>query len=161
MANQYEGLNLPQLLDLMHENVMPEAVSMFPATDAWLVLAGWVGAVLLLFSIRLWRDWQNNQYRRDALKLLDDIARNEAADPATSAALIAAVLKRTALAAYPRDSVAPLFGAAWSRFLVESSNHDELVARHAMALGNAAYAPGADGRTLLPPARRWVRVHRA
>ena len=161
MVSQYEGLNLPQLLERMHGNVMPEAVSMFPATEAWLVLAGWVGCVLLLLTLRWWQWWHGNRYRRDALELLDNIAEDEAADPTASAVRIAAVLKRTALAAYPRDAVAPLYGDAWSAFLVDSSNNDELVARHAAALGSAAYAPGADGRSLLQPARRWIRVHRA
>jgi hypothetical protein len=161
MLSQYEGLSLPQLFELMHDNVMPEAVSMFPATSAWLVLAGWVVGVLLLTAIRAWQQWRKNRYRRDALALLDELADDESADPVISAQRIAAVLKRTALAAYPRDAVAPLCGEAWSAFLVDSSNHDALVARHAAALGNAAYAPGADGRSLLQPARRWVEVHRA
>lgn len=161
MVSQYEGRNLPQLFELLHDNAMPEAVSMFPATSAWLVLAGWVGGVLLLIAVRWWQQWQKNRYRRDAMELLDQIADDESADPAISAQRIAAVLKRTALAAYPREAVAPLYGEAWSAFLVDSCNHDQLVARHAAALGNAAYAPGADGRSLLRPARRWVEVHRA
>ena len=137
MVSQYEGLNLPQLLERMHGNVMPEAVSVFPATEAWLVLAGWVGGVLLLLANRWWQHWRGNRYRRDALKLLDTIEEEEAADAAATASRIAAVLKRTALAAYPRDAVAPLYGDAWSAFLVDSSNNDELVARHARALGSA------------------------
>ena len=161
MANPYEGLSLPELFELMHGNAMPEPVSMLPATTAWLVFAGWISAILLLVAFRVWKNWRKNQYRRDALQLLEYIAGDESADPATTAARIAAVLKRAALAAYPRDTVAPLYGAAWSAFLVDSSNHDELVVEHATALGSAAYSPGADGRALLPPARRWVEVHRA
>jgi hypothetical protein len=82
-------------------------------------------------------------------------------DASTSAAQIAELVKRTALAAYPRDTVASLYGRTWSEFLVESANHDRRVAEKADDLAAAAYSPGKSGPDLLPAARRWIRLHRA
>ena len=123
MSERFEGLNLPQLLDLMHELVVPEAVPWFPQTPGWWVLCGWALAVTAL--------------------------------------LIAEIVKRAALGAYPRARVAGLHGRDWARFLCESSGDDRQVTEAAESLASAAYRPDADGRALLQPARRWVRVHRA
>ena len=161
MADRYEGLNLPQLLDLMHGNVEPEPVSLLPATDAWLVLAGWAVAVLAIGLAAWRRRWQRNRYRREALRMLAGIEADTRLDASTSAAQIAELLKRTALAAYPRDTVASLYGRTWSEFLVESANHDRRVAEKADDLAAAAYSPGQSGPDLLPAARRWIRLHRA
>ena len=53
------------------------------------------------------RHWQRNAYRREALRAL------ETADGRD----ISAILKRAALAAFPREQVASLNGAAWLAFL--------------------------------------------
>ena len=161
MSDRYEGLNLPELLELMHENVEPEVVSLLPATDAWLVLAGWIVTVLAI-ALGAWRRrWRRNRYRRDALRMLAGIEADTSLDATASAAQIAELVKRTALAAYPRDAVASLYGKTWSAFLVESANHDRRVAEQADDLASAAYMPGKSGPDLLPAARRWIRVHRA
>ena len=161
MSERYDGLSLPELLDLMHGNVEPAPVSLLPATDAWLVVAGWTIAIVTIATAAAWRRWQRNRYRREALRALDNIKADASLDASTSAAQIAEVVKRTALAAYPRETVASLYGKAWSEFLVTSSKHDRRVAASADELASAAWLPGADGPGLLPAARRWIRVHRA
>ena len=161
MSDKYEGLNLPQLLDLMHGNVEPEPVSLLPATDAWLVVAGWLVATVVIGLAAWRRRWQRNRYRREALSALANIEADSSLDAKGSAAEIAELIKRTALAAYPRDTVASLYGESWSAFLVESANHDKRVAAGADAIAQAAYSPVADDTAIVPAARRWIRVHRA
>ena len=161
MSERYDGLNLPELLGLMHGNVEPAPVSLLPATDAWLVVAGWTVAGIAIALAAWRRRWQRNRYRREALKALADIEADASLDASTSAARIAEVVKRTALAAYPRETVASLYGKAWSEFLVASANHDRRVAAGANELASAAWLPGAVRPDLLPTARRWIRVHRA
>ena len=53
--NSYEGLNLPQLMDLMHGLVMPAPVSLLPVTAGWWILSAWLLAVLIIVA-SLWRD---------------------------------------------------------------------------------------------------------
>lgn len=56
--NDYEGLNLPQLLDLMHDIVVPDPVSWLPQTAGWLVMTGWLLVVVLLVAYHVHRSWQ-------------------------------------------------------------------------------------------------------
>jgi hypothetical protein len=160
MSERYEGLSLPDLLALMHENVEPGAISLLPATEAWLVLAGWVVAVLAVALAAWRRRWQRNRYRREALRTLANIEADAGLDASASAARVAELVKRTALAAYPRDRVASLYGACWSTFLIESARQDRRVVAGADELASAAWSPGAGGPDLIPAARRWIKVHR-
>jgi hypothetical protein len=158
---RYEGLNLPQLMELMHGLALPAPVSWMPATPGWWVLLGWLTAVCLI-AVRQWLLWRRrNRYRRDAEAELATIAAQAEANPAAAAAKIAALVKRTALVAYERTSVASLYGADWARFIRASVNDDPLVAAAADELASAAYRSDADGRKLVAAARRWIRFHRA
>ena len=145
----------------MHGLVMPDPVSLMPMTPGWLVLAGWLLAVLILTARHLIKQRRLNRYRREALALLKTIECERDLCPVEAAQRIAALLKRTALAAYPRQQVASLSGDEWAQFLKESTNNDQQVADAAEMLAEAAYRPDADGRELSTPARRWIRLHRA
>ncbi len=159
--SQYDGLNLPQLLDLMHGLVMPEPVAWLPETPGWWIVLGWLFAVMLLAGWQLVKRRRRNRYRRDALTELKAIAAQPELGPAESAQRIAALLKRTALVAYPREDVAALYGGDWATFLKESAGGDRQIAAAADVLSAAAYRPDADGSVLTGPARRWIRLHRA
>jgi hypothetical protein len=154
-------LNLPELLDLMHGLVMPDPVPLLPVTPGWLILSGWLLAVSILAARYLSGLRRVNRYRREALAVLKTIDGESDLSPAESAQRIAALLKRTALAAYPRQQVASLTGTDWAQFLKESTRNDQQVADAAELLAAAAYRPDADGRELSAPARRWIRLHRA
>ncbi|MGI9199764.1 MAG: DUF4381 domain-containing protein [Woeseiaceae bacterium] len=157
----YEGLQLSQLMDLMHDLVRPEPVVWTPQTIGWAVIVVWaltVVAILLWHSIRRWR---RNRYRREALQELKSLQSQQDLDEQGVAAGIATILKRTALAAYDRPQVADLYGQAWADFLCESAANDAIVRRHAVAISNAAYAKEANGAELFAPVRRWIKVHRA
>ena len=134
----------------MHDLIGPPPVSFWPATPAWYALFAVLLALLLWLAWRGWRAWRRNAYRREALRLLD---------ATTQPAEIAAILKRTALAAWPRAQVASLSGADWAAFLQRSAPRAQLNAADAGMLAALAYAPGApDARDL---ARRWIRGHDA
>ena len=157
----YDGLNLPQLLELMHELHLPEPISMVPQTPGWWVLAGWLAAIALMTAAHLAGRRRRNRYRREAQSSLDGIAARAADDPSGSAQEIAAMLKRTALAAYPRATVASLYGADWAAFLCTTAGNDPEIAAAADGLAGSAYRADADGRALVSPAGRWIRLHRA
>jgi hypothetical protein len=160
-VNRYEGLNLPQLVELLHGPEMPEPVSWMPQTPGWWVLLGWLIAVSALGFIALVRHRRRNRYRREAEAVLGDIRSSADEDGQAAAAEIASLLKRTALVAYPRSRVASLYGRDWAQFLVESTDGDALVTAAAEGLARAAYGADADCRELIPAAQRWIRTHRA
>ena len=159
--SQYDGLNLPQLLELMHGLVTPEPVAWLPQTPGWWVVFGWLLVMLLFAAWQVIQRRQRNRYRREALAELKAIEAASNIEPAMAAQRIAAVLKRTALVAYPRQDVAGLYGTEWAQFLVESSGNDPQVAAVADDRAAAAYRPDADPNVLSTPARRWIRRHRA
>jgi len=159
--NPYEGLNLPQLLDLMHGLVMPEPVSWMLQTQGWWVVAGWLAVVIGLAVIKIVSRRRKNRYRREAIAQLGQIASMAAHDPAAAAVEIASLLKRTALAIYPRQQVAHLYGPDWARFLCETAGNDPGVAGAAADLAGAAYDRNVDGASLVSPARRWIEIHHA
>lgn len=159
--SRYEGLDLVGLMDLLHEIVEPAPVDWLPQTTGWWIAGAWVVAVLLLVARHGLAGRRRNRYRREAERELDAISVRAAAEPAATARDIATLVKRTALAAYPRDQVASLTGAQWAAFLCTSANDDTVVAAAATRIAAAPYQPDADGEALLAPARRWIRLHRA
>jgi hypothetical protein len=161
VSERFEGLSLPELLDLMHELVEPEAVPWLPQTPGWWVLLGWALTVATLIIASIIRRRRRNRYRREALASLDAIAAHPQMSAAESAQRVAEIIKRTALVAFPRARVASMHGGEWARFLCESCGNDRQVTEAAESLASAAYRPDADGRSILQPARRWVRLHRA
>ena len=160
MNERYEGLNLVDLLALVHDIVQPAAPAFVPGTAGWWVLTTWLFAMAMILTISIARRRRRNRYRRAAEAELNSIALAADEDPAANAARIAVLLKRTALAAYPRRRVASLTGPDWASFLIESSGGDSLVTARAESLAHAAYRKDVDGRELIPAARRWIRRHR-
>ena len=159
--NDYEGLNLPQLLELMHELVLPDPVSLVPEGPGWWILAAWAVLVAAICARALIASRRRNLYRREAMASLDRIEAAAGDDPAAAAMQIAVLLKQAALAAYPRADVAALYGEKWARFLSESASNDRAIEEASMRLATASYRPDADWRELVSPARRWLRIHRA
>ena len=159
--SDYDGLDLSQLLDLMHGLVMPEPIAWTPATPGWWIVSAWLLAVALLIALQIVRYRRRTRYRRQALAELKVIRASADAEPEKTAQQVALLLKRTALVAYPREQVAALYGADWARFLCQSASNDLRISQAASALAGAAYQPGTDGRLLLEPARRWISLHRA
>ena len=159
--NEYEGLNLPQLLELMHELVFPEPVSRMLEGPGWWIFFGWLVAVIVIVARSLVARHRRNRYRREAIARLAAIERSANDNPAGAASDIAVLLKQAALVAYPRADVAALYGEDWARFLNESASNDPVVTDVSARIARAAYRPDTDGRELIAGARRWIKVHRA
>lgn len=136
--------------EAMQGLILPPPVSFWPATPAWFVLFAVLVALLLWIAWRGWRRWQAGAYRREALQAVQAVQQ-----PAE----IAAVLKRSALAVWPRAEVAALSGREWAAFLQRTAPGAKLDATAARRLADLAYAP------MSPAARddaaRWIRFHDA
>lgn len=137
-------------LDRLQDIVEASPVSWWPPAPGWWV----VGAVVLLAGciagIRAWQRWQAQAYRRAALQELDT---------ATTVAAVAGILKRTALAAWPRANVASLSGAAWCDWLRQTAAA-ELTQEVADTLSRGIYRHDQSASAaLLAYAGRWIRDH--
>ena len=80
-------------LDNLRDIVESPPVSWWPLAPGWWVLLIALAIVTIIAVNRIWNQWKANAYRRSALKGLE---------MANSLAAIDGILKRTALAAYPR-----------------------------------------------------------
>lgn len=95
-------------LDKLYDIVIPDGPSWWPPSPGLWVLLIAVVLVLVLIGCRLYLRWHRNRYRRAGLYLLHD---------ADTEYDVSVILKRVALAAYPRGQVASLYGAEWAAFL--------------------------------------------
>ncbi|MFS8115222.1 DUF4381 domain-containing protein [Rhizobium jaguaris] len=152
----------------LHDISMPTPASWMPQTWGWMVL-GLILLAGLTLAFLLWlRQYHANAYRREARRILDGIE-IRIRNPETRQDAIhelAGLLKRTALAAWPRDEVASLSGQAWVRFL---DGHAEGGAGHMLALllddveyrndANIDGLPQNDGDDIAAAARRWIERH--
>jgi len=135
----------PADLSNLRDIVVPPAVYFWPPAPGWWLVgaACLVGAgVALAAAVRHRR---RNAYRRDALREL------EIAD----ARDISAVLKRAALAAFPREQVASLSGPAWLAFLDRTGG----TRFAATALASMPYGGSGDRDAVVAEARRWITSH--
>jgi Domain of unknown function (DUF4381) len=149
-----DAVNLVDLIDQLAEPLEPAPVSLAPQTAGWTVLAVLLALVLAWLAWRWVQRWRANAYRRAALAGLDAAGNDPAA--------IADILRRTALAAWPRDRVASLSGVDWLRFLDATGRGGGFVDGPGTALASAPYRSDAAAPTpgLGALAARWVRRHR-
>lgn len=115
-----------------------------PAPGVWLLLIV-IAAVVTALAVLWRRRWIDNAYRRAGIALLED---------ARTTREVNIVLKRVALAVYPRPEVAPLYGDDWTSFLDSSCRGMRFA--DLVGVSDEADAPG-KMRSL---AQSWIRRHR-
>jgi hypothetical protein len=141
-------------IEKLHDFQQPAPVSWMPHTTAWYVLFAVVAALVVWVALRMAQTWRRNRYRRAALAELET----------TSPAALSALMKRTALAAWPREVVASLSGGEWLDFLDASAAGR----RFAGAPGNRIEEIAISGERVAPEEERrlrelaaqWIRRHR-
>ncbi|MDQ6436595.1 DUF4381 domain-containing protein [Mesorhizobium sp. LHD-90] len=155
-------------LQKLADIAQPPLVSWMPQTWGWAVLAVLVAALLFWGAWRWHRHRVRNRYRREALA---ELARIEAGlgapeGRADAVAEAAALLKRVALAAWPRETVASLSGPDWVAFLRKTAGGSSFPDAAAALLDDAEYrgppdraVPKADEKAFLAAARRWIEGH--
>lgn len=142
----------PASLSRMHEIVPPEPVGWWPPTAGWWLLLVLVLLIAAGAWIRMARRHQSNAYRRAALQQAGEL---------DAAAELVALLKRTALSAWPRDEVASLGGEAWIEWLGRTAGSPVPDAVRPMLLD----APYLDPQRNAPEELRsfvttWIHTHR-
>jgi Domain of unknown function (DUF4381) len=142
-------------LDSLHDFYQPPPPSWRPQTIGWYVVFVIAAVLLLWLFIYLIRRWQKNRYRREAMIQL---ARIEAMQ-------FSALLKRTALSAWPREQVASLSGPIWLRFLDSSVHEPVFASSPADRLEEIAFSAKKlsieDESALRAAAAAWIRQHKS
>ncbi len=152
MNEDLTGLTLIELLDLLEPVPEPPPVSLWPQTAGWIVLGLVIAAGVAWLVHRRHSAWRSNAYRREALR--------EIAAAGNDPVALAAILRRTALAAYPRDRVAGLHGPAWLEFLDGTGDTTAFTDGPGKAIAIAPYAPRETEPDIAAPVAAWVRRHR-
>lgn len=152
MNGEAAPLNLIDLLDRLIEPPEPIPVSMMPQTWGWAALGLILLAACTIVAILLWRRYRANAYRRDALRELEGVRDDPAA--------IAAILRRTALAAYPRRDVAGLAGDDWLRFLDARVSGNGFFEGPGQLVAVAPYRTIGAEPALYAVVRGWIVRHR-
>jgi len=141
-------------LDKLNDFYQPPAPAWTPQTVGWYVLFVIAGLLVIWVTVHQTRKWFANRYRRAALRELDLLPANE----------FSALLKRTALAAWPRERVASLSGAEWLKFLNEATGDETFHSPPADRIEEIALQPvtlsNEDEHALRRTVATWIRRHR-
>jgi hypothetical protein len=157
-------------LSNLRDIVLPPPVSWWPLAWGWYLVAALLLAGLAWGLVRRWRRRRANRYRELALLELDALsaAIADAAKRPRALAALPVLLKRVALAAWPRGRVAGLSGEAWWHFLDESGADSALGKVQGPRLDRLSYGREPDAglsesetKRLLQAVRAWIRSHRA
>jgi len=156
-------------LAALHDIVVPSPVPWWPPAPGWYAVCAIVAVVVGYAAWRLYRRWNANAYRRVALRRLVSI-RTDFADPSRRASALtelAALVRRVALHAAPRERVAALSGDAWLAFLDAGVGGDAFRSDAGRVMTSAPYQradtiakiPRADLDALCQLVERWLRKH--
>lgn len=141
-------------LDKLHDFYQPPPPSWTPQTIGWSVVFAMVGLAVLWVMIRSIRKWLADRYRREALRELALLQPDQ----------FSALLKRTALAVWPREKVASLSGKAWLQFLSESAKNDSFHQQPGNRIEEIALRSETlssdDAQALKKLTAEWIRSHR-
>lgn len=148
----FDGLGLVDLLDLLEPVPVPEPVSWQPQTAGWLWLGAAVLAAVIWGGRRYLQHRKANAYRKAGLRALAKAGDDPAA--------ISDVLKRTALAGFPRENVASLSGSDWLEFLDRTLQSQQFSTGHGAKMATAAYQPHSPEPGLNALAATWIRKHK-
>ena len=108
----------------MADLALPPAVSFWPPAPGIWIIGGTVLAMLLVAAWKAIAGYRADAYLREARAELDRLG------PAPPIESVSEILKRAAMVAHGRETVASLTGEAWCRFLAGTTSRplDGLVA---------------------------------
>ncbi|MBX2857341.1 MAG: DUF4381 domain-containing protein [Cellvibrionaceae bacterium] len=155
-----------QLLAQLHDIIHPEAVSWWPLSVGW-----WIVILSTLTAAALALRWlfkrrKLSRYRRQALKMLEQIPLNDN-QTANYAQQIAVLLKRCFFAAYPqsRPFAAKIHGDQWAQLLVKTKGEAHNAATIQWSKVLYSPQPAAQDTPHITShikqfARQWIKQHK-
>lgn len=139
-------------LDRLHDLVLPPAVPWWPLAPGWYLVIALALVAVMWMTLRAWRQWQSNAYRREAARELASLE---------SSAAIAELLRRTALAIAPRSEIAEKTGTAWLDWLTAQFPEpmpDTVRTQLTVGVYNPSPAKQ-EFSALRDYAARWIKLH--
>jgi len=148
----------PPALDLrgVHAPLPPE---LWPPAPGWWLVAMLLAAALVLIGLRGYRYYRIRRRRQQALAALDGLARARGEVEAQAFVTeVSTLLRRVALARFPRKQVASLLGTDWLGFLDATGGDGAFVSGpgKVLAMGPYARQVEVDAEALLALARTWI-----
>ncbi len=152
------------LLDKIVETQAPETISWLPQTLGWKVLAS-VALLLLVRKIyTIYKNYQRNAYRREALAWLEQCQQTDNLELYKQ---LPTLLRRTALNAFKRTEISQLTGGQWERWLDQQCLQTSFVTSCPNALHQLAYMPINSNafsceqyQVLVTQITLWIKHHR-
>ncbi len=152
-----------QALSDLRDIHLPGAVTLWPLAPGWWLILG--GLLALALGVHLHLRARRRSLKRAAVRELDGIEASfrSSGEVARLALSVATLLRRVAIARFPRWDVASLHGCDWSRFLVRTSGDRGLTVEMVHDLSLAVYAgPSAEPEASCveawtTAARNWIR----
>jgi hypothetical protein len=148
----------PPSLDLrgIHAPPPPE---LWPPAPGWWLVAVVLGAALVALGLRGYRRYRLRRQRQQVLAALDGLARSyRAGDAQGFVTDVSTLLRRVALARFPRKQVASLLGTDWLGFLDATGGGGAFTAGPGQVLATGPYAVQVevDAEALIALARAWI-----
>ena len=140
---------------------IPGAIDPWPPAIGWWLIAA-AALIAISYGIYLvFKWWKSNQYRREGIRELKYLLENHASEKQYLRDY-SDLLKRIALSAYDRESVANLTGEAWVSFLDRSTGTQEFSMGEGQILiqGNYELNPSVDVDKLHLLGLYWIKKHR-
>ena len=156
-------------LDNLHDIISPTPLAFWPPAPGWYVVAFVTAVAAVWFTVTWYLRWIENRYRREALEELNQI-KNSTADASAQGEVLRKLpelVKRTALAAYSRETVASLTGLKWLAFLDKTLSTTEFSNGPGQLLIQISYQSNetlgdlssTEINTLLTLMRKWIKHH--
>lgn len=147
-------------LELRDIHVPPKPLFWPPALGWWVACMLIVIALVLLIRYAV-RAARLRRHRRLVLRELSELRQRFArqGDPGALVRQLSILMRRVALARYPRQQVAGLQGSAWLHFLDQTGGGERFSEGPGKVLASAPYAPHVelDPEPLLLLAQDWIK----
>lgn len=159
----------PASLQNLHDIVMPSPVAWWPPAPGWYAVFACIVMGIVWFSWYRYRQWRADSYRRAALNelaRLKGLIDSDQREPALRE--VPELVKRTAMAVWPREKVAALTGSGWLQFLDQAANTDAFTKGDGRLLTDLSYAghgklkmmSDEQVHSLIQIVEKWILEHR-
>lgn len=131
----------PTSLENLHGIVLPPEVGMFPLAPGWYVVLVLIALVIGQTVYKKAAQWKHNKYRREGLKELERLYIQVQQGEHELLRQLPVLLKSVALAAYPRQEVAQLYGDSWRVFINSTMDGEPMDNNLGQLLGELSWGP--------------------
>ena len=151
-------MNNQTLLQQLKDVHLPPVPDFWPISNIGFIILGCVVFFIIVMSRWIRKIWVRNFPKRIALKELSTIKNNFSGDT-KSIIKVSILLRRVALAYYPRSEVAGLVGNNWLQFLDRTGDTHEFSAGAGTLLVSAPYQlpKSRDIEVLLNIVEKWIK----